>query len=86
MQNLKVYLILSLTLISVLISSCGVDEVGFPPPLDRTYYPLGLATHPDGRYLYVSNAMYDRQYNASTVVVLDTYTQKFLENSTVKLR
>lgn len=85
MLKLKVHQILHFIVLIGMCSACGADEVGFPPPLDKMYYPLGLATHPEGRYLYVSNAVYDRKYNASTLMVLDTYTQKFLPQATVKL-
>ena len=44
-------------------SACGVEETGIPPPIDALYYPVGLAAHPDGRYLYVANAGFDRRYN-----------------------
>ena len=67
-------LILLTGLVCVSVSGCGSDEQGINPPQDQLYYPLGMAPHPDGRYLYVSNAVFDRKYNASTLMVFDTYT------------
>lgn len=64
-------------------SACGVEETGIPPPIDALYYPVGLAAHPDGRYLYVANAGFDRRYNAGTVTVMDTWTRRLLPESTV---
>lgn len=67
------------------LASCGVDEVGYPPPTDELYYPLGIAAHPEGRYLYVSSASYDRLYNASSLIAIDTHTQRLLPQTAVEL-
>lgn len=67
------------------LSGCGVEEVGYPPPSDALYYPLGIAAHPDGRYLYVSNASYDRLYNASSLMAIDTERRVILPRSTVEV-
>ncbi len=70
-------------------SGCGVDETGEPPikynddGTARTsdfrplYFPIGIATHPDGRYLFIANAGFDRRYNAGTISVYDTLTGTF---------
>jgi len=65
--------------------SCGVDEVGYPPPTDALYYPLGIAAHPEGRYLYVSSASYDRLYNASSLIAIDTQTHSLMSKTAVEL-
>jgi DNA-binding beta-propeller fold protein YncE len=67
------------------LEGCGSDERGVTPPQNELYYPLGIAPHPDGRYLYISNSIFDRQYNASTLTVFDTFTHQFLEKATVEL-
>jgi len=66
-------------------SSCGVEELGYPPPSDALYYPLGLAAHPDGRYLYVSSASFDRLYNASSLIAIDTFSAELLPETAVEL-
>lgn len=67
-----------------LLGGCGVPETGISPPDDTFYFPVGLAPHPDGRYLYVSNAGFDRRYNAGTVQVFDTFTRRILPEATVE--
>ena len=64
--------------LSTCLAQCGVDEVGTPPPRDALYNPLGLAAHPNGRYLLVSNAVFDRKYNQSFISVIDTFEQKMV--------
>lgn len=66
------------------VAGCGVDETGISPPDDALYFPVGLAAHPDGRYLYVANAGFDRRYNAGTVTVVDTWTRRVLPQATVR--
>lgn len=76
-------------LTAVLLGACGVEETGIPPieydgngravadSFAPLYYPIGIAPHPDGRYLFVANAGFDRRYNAGTVSVYDTATRTF---------
>lgn len=70
------------------LAGCGVDETGVPPipveggervqdGFEPLYYPIGIAPHPDGRYLFVANAGFDRRYNAGTISVWDTELQTF---------
>ncbi|MCA9546902.1 MAG: hypothetical protein KC613_20995 [Myxococcales bacterium] len=61
------------------------DETGVIPPKDVLYYPLGLAAHPDGRYLYVTNAVFDRRYNTGTLTVYDTEARQVVAPATVPL-
>ncbi|MCB9547385.1 MAG: hypothetical protein H6706_16260 [Myxococcales bacterium] len=74
-----------LALVALGMSACGVDETGVNPPADALWFPLGVAAHPDGRYLYVSNAVFDRRYNAGTVVVYDTVARRLLPEATVQI-
>lgn len=67
------------------LTSCGVEESGFTPPPDALYYPLGIAAHPDGRYLYLSNSVFDRAYNASTISVIDTFEGRILPEATAEI-
>lgn len=68
-----------------LLSACGVEETGVDPPVDALWFPLGIAAHPDGRYLYLTNAVFDRRYNAGTVVVYDTFARRIVPEATVRI-
>ncbi len=76
-----------LGLVSVLgsIHACGVEESGISPPKNAFYNPLGLSAHPDGRYLFVSNAVFDRSYNRSFISVIDTFENKIIEDLTTEV-
>ncbi len=67
------------------LTACGVEESGFTPPADTLYYPLGLAAHPEGRYLYITNSIFDRAYNASTLTVIDSFEGRILPNATAEV-
>ncbi len=68
-----------------LLGGCAVDETGEPPPSDALYYPVGVAAHPDGRYLYIVNGVFDRKYNEGTLTVLDTYERRLLDGATQRV-
>lgn len=53
------------------ISGCFKPDDGREPPLDRIYFPTGLALSPDGNRLYVANSDWDLQFNAGSVQVYD---------------
>ncbi|HRI70153.1 MAG TPA: hypothetical protein PK156_38245, partial [Polyangium sp.] len=65
----------------VLLASLGVGVVslagcfsvadGVPPPLEKFYYPTGLAVSPGRTTLYVTNSDFDLQYSGGTVQALD---------------
>ena len=67
------------------VGGCDAQEEGRPPPLDQLYNPLGLAAHPDGRYLFVTNSIFNRQYNASSITVIDTFTGELLPDRGVSI-
>ncbi len=71
-----------LALVACLLAGCAVPETGIAPPTGELYFPSGIAAHPDGRYLYVSNAVFDRRYNAGTLVVYDTHTRRIVDGHT----
>ncbi len=68
-----------------LLMGCAVEETGIPPPSDALYYPVGLAAHPDGRYLYAVNGVFDRKYNEGTLVVYDTFERRLLTAATQRV-
>lgn len=66
----------------LLLVGCAVPETGISPPSDALYFPSGIAAHPAGRYLYITNAVFDRRFNQGTVVVYDTHTRSIVEDQT----
>ncbi|HKO91437.1 MAG TPA: hypothetical protein VJU61_09815, partial [Polyangiaceae bacterium] len=50
---------------------CFKPDDGREPPLDRIYFPTGLALSPDSDRLYVANSDWDLQFNAGSVQVYD---------------
>lgn len=59
------------TAVVPLLSACFELDDGREPPLDRVYFPTGLALSPGGSRLYVANSNWDLQFNAGTVQVFD---------------
>jgi DNA-binding beta-propeller fold protein YncE len=55
----------------VAASGCFKPDDGREPPLDRIYFPTGIALSPDGNRLYVANSDWDLQFNAGSVQVYD---------------
>jgi hypothetical protein len=53
-------------------SGCFKPDDGREPPLDRIYFPTGMALSPDGNRLYLANSDWDLQFNAGSVQVYDT--------------
>lgn len=67
-------------------AGCGAQEgEGTRPPDNQMYNPIGIAAHPDGRYLFVSNGVFDRLYNASTVIMIDTFAQKIIDEVSLEI-
>lgn len=79
------HLSLIISLLVVMMSGCEAGEEGISPPLDQLYNPLGLTAHPDGRYLLVSNSVFDRQYNASSLLLIDTFTDEVISERGVEV-
>jgi len=52
-------------------AGCFKPDDGREPPLDRIYFPTGLALSPDSDRLYVANSDWDLQFNAGSVQVYD---------------
>jgi hypothetical protein len=58
-------------LASITLMGCFEPDDGREPPLDRIYFPTGLALSPDNSRLYVANSDWDLQFNAGSVQVYD---------------
>jgi hypothetical protein len=52
-------------------TGCFPSGDGTAPPLDRIYFPTGIALSPSARWMYVVNSDFDLQFNAGTVQVYD---------------
>ena len=67
----------SLTLLSLVLlaagtqTNCYATDRGVSPPAQEPYYPVGLATSPGGKVLYVINSDFDLQYEAGTLEAYD---------------
>jgi hypothetical protein len=57
--------------LSSLVCGCFKPDDGREPPLDRIYFPTGIALSPDGDRLYLANSDWDLQFNAGSVQVYD---------------
>src|SRR5512139_163479 len=60
-----------LALTALLLFGCYDQGAGVEPPLDRIYFPVGLAMSPGAKRLYVVNSDFDLQYNGGAVQALD---------------
>lgn len=61
----------SLFLSCLLACSCFPPGEGLDAPLDRVYFPVGVALSADGRQLFVANSDFDLQYNGGSVQAFD---------------
>jgi hypothetical protein len=50
---------------------CFTGGEGLSPPIDRFYYPTGLAISASGKALYVANSDFDLRYDGGTVLAID---------------
>lgn len=54
------------------LGACGLgSKSGLQPPLDRIFFPTGLAADGSGGWLYVVNSNSDLRYNAGTLIAVD---------------
>ena len=61
----------TLALVGAASAGCFKPDDGREPPVERIYFPVGLALSPDGDRLYVANSDWDLQFNAGSVQVYD---------------
>lgn len=77
--------LLTILLLAVASSACGESFEPPLPPRGKINYPVGLAVHPEGRFLYVVNSNFNARYRADsggTVSVVDTRSLEILKEST----
>lgn len=72
-----------------LLALGACDEYqGLTPDPAKLHFPLGVAVHPDGRYVYVLSTNFDGKYRideGGTVSVVDTQSGTILNGPTVRL-
>ncbi len=56
---------------ALIASGCYSPGQGVDPPLNRIYFPVGLAISPGNTRMYVANSDYDLQYNAGSLQAYD---------------
>lgn len=56
---------------AALASSCFTSSEGLEPPLEKLYFPTGVAVSPGGSTLYVASSDFDLQYNGGSVAALN---------------
>jgi hypothetical protein len=69
-------------LVTAVAAGCFTAGQGTQPPLNKFYFPTGLAVSPDASYLYAINSDFDLQWNGGT---LQSYDLKGLRNATTAL-
>lgn len=72
-----------------LIALSGCSEFQGPrAPTDELFFPIGVAVHPNGEYLYVANSNFDAEFRTDiggTVVVVDAQTMEIVAESTLEI-
>ena len=61
-------------------TGCESNPEGASPSVEQLDNPISIAAHPDGRYLYISNAGFERKFTRGSVNVYDTEQHRFLSN------
>tara|TARA_B100000609_G_C17222497_1_gene441281 strand:- start:6070 stop:7968 length:1899 start_codon:yes stop_codon:yes gene_type:complete len=57
---------------SLAVVGCTGTSLGISPDPSKLHYPVGLAVHPSGKFLYVANSNFDLAFTGGTLMVLDT--------------
>jgi hypothetical protein len=55
----------------LLLTSCFSPGEGIEPPLERLYFPVGLAISPGATRMYVANSDFDLQFNGGALQAYD---------------
>ncbi|MBK7586435.1 MAG: hypothetical protein IPI67_40380 [Myxococcales bacterium] len=61
----------ALVIAALAVSGCYDTGAGVEPPLERIYFPVGLALSPGQTRLYVVNSDFDLQYNGGSLQAFD---------------
>lgn len=56
----------------LVLLACTAVSPGISPDPSQIHYPVGIAVHPTGRFLYVANSNFDLAYTGGSVMVFDT--------------
>ena len=57
--------------LALLATGCFAPGDGREPPLDRIYFPVGVALSPGYTRMYVANSDFDLQFNAGSLQAYD---------------
>ena len=68
------------------VSACSEEFEGLSPNPVQIHYPVGLAVHPTGKFLYVANSNFDLAYTGGTVMVFDTTEVEPPEGKKISIR
>lgn len=60
-------------------ANCTDQAPGIAPDPSQIHYPIGIAVHPSGKYLYVANSNFDLAYTGGTIMVFSTEENKEVE-------
>src|SRR5687768_15631542 len=58
-------------LVAALVTGCFATDEGVDPPLDRLYFPVGLAIDRNRNHLFVVNSNFDLQFTGGSLQSLD---------------
>ncbi len=58
-------------LLALILTGCYSTSEGVPTPLDRVYFPVGLAVAEDQAHLFVANSDFDLQFEEGSLLSLD---------------
>ena len=58
-------------LAGLLLAACYSTGEGIAPPLQKIYFPVGLAVSDDHRRMYIASSDFDLQFNAGSLQVID---------------
>ena len=62
---------MKLVMAGVLVAGCTASVDAVQVPVDRLFFPIGVAVDPTERVLFVASANSDLQYNGGTISVID---------------
>ncbi len=75
MRNAKLLLfffVAALFAAGTALSGCNQQAIGISPHPEKLHYPLGIAVHPSGKYLYAANTNFDLAFTGGSVIVFET--------------
>ncbi|MEE2785977.1 MAG: hypothetical protein VX589_01475 [Myxococcota bacterium] len=78
-------LLFSAMALAFLVFGCASERLGVPPPNDRLDTPISIVKHPSGRYLYIANAGFEREFRGGRIAVYDLQQHRFLDEASLEI-